>query len=598
MNIQAYPLLRCLALYRRTPWRFALVAALYATVNASLAWQQWLIGRAVHDVQRGVAVVKTPGGGFDASVALYWLGVLAAVVIIRAIIQYGAGILGLLIQQELLSTLREMIFTQVQTLDLTYHWKHGAGEMVTRTTRDADKVRDALTSFWRQVVDTSFAVVAGVGFLFWYDPVLGIVPLVLTIAGIAIFVHQTDHLVTLDRQVGAAYDKVNQDLAEGIYGVRVIKAFAQEPARIARFESQVAVFVNQALAALAYASSRIPLPQLVVASGQVWVLGYGAHLVANAQLNFGELVAALLAVNILVLRIEGIGRIMQTFADARSSAGRIWELLDARATIHSGRNAAPGGTLGAHVDNVRVAPVIGGNPALESCALRIAPREAVALVGATGSGKSTFGSLLPRLIDVDQGEVRIGSDHAGWHDVRALDLDSLRKRVHVVPQEGFLFSDTLAANLRLAAPHATEDDLRWALRQASAEDVLAGLPQGFETRLGDRGVTLSGGQRQRLCLARALLARPALLVLDDATSALDAVTERSILENIRNLRHRQEHQEGNGITLLLITSRLSTILLADRVAVLTGGRIVAQGTHARLVETSHEYRELMGIAHD
>jgi ATP-binding cassette subfamily B protein len=588
-----HPLLRCLALYRRTPWRFALTAALYAAVNFSLAWQQWLVGRAVHDVERGAAVVRTAAGSIDASVALFWLEVLAVVVIVRSAIQYGAAILGLVIQQELLSTLREMIFTQVQNLDLTYHWKHGAGEMVTRTTRDADKLRDALTSFWRQVVDTSFAVVAAIGFLFWYDPVLGLVPLLLTVTGISIFSRQTDHLVSLDRAVGAAYDRVNQDLAEGIYGVRVIKAFAQEGVRVERFEAGVGVFMSHAVAALSYASSRIPLPQLVIASGQVWVLGYGAHLVVSQQLNLGELVAALLAFNTLVLRIEGIGRIIQVFADARASAGRIWELLDARPAISSGNEQLGPGTLGVDIRSVRVSPVAGANPVLDNCSLRIAPGAAVAIVGATGSGKSTVGGLLPRLIDVESGTVLVGSDAQGWHDVRSVRLESLRKRVHVVPQEAFLFSDTLGANLRLAAPGATDEELLHALRLASAEDMLARLPRGFDTQLGDRGVTLSGGQRQRLCLARALLARPSILVLDDATSALDAVTERTILNNIRELRFEQSER----ITLLLITSRLSTILLADRVAVLAGGRIITEGTHAHLARADREYCELMGFEH-
>jgi ABC-type multidrug transport system fused ATPase/permease subunit len=204
-----------------------------------------------------------------------------------------------------------------------------------------------------------------------------------------------------------------------------------------------------------------------------------------------------------------------------------------------------------------------------------------------------MGGLLSRLIDVASGDVRIGSDTQGWHDVRALQLDALRKRVHVVPQEAFLFSDTLGANLRLAAPEATDDELIRALHLAAAEDVLARLPRGFDTQLGDRGVTLSGGQRQRLCLARALLARPSILVLDDATSALDAVTERTILNNIRQLRFGRSER----VTLLLITSRLSTILLADRVAVLAGGRIIAEGTHAYLERANREYCELMGFEH-
>jgi ABC-type multidrug transport system fused ATPase/permease subunit len=240
-------------------------------------------------------------------------------------------------------------------------------------------------------------------------------------------------------------------------------------------------------------------------------------------------------------------------------------------------------------EGVRVDAPGGGNAILAGCDLRVDPGEVVAVVGVTGSGKSTLAGLLPRLIEADAGRVSLGSDAAGWTDVRAFPLADLRRRVHVVPQEGFLFSDSIAANLRLADPRASEDDLRRALRLAAAEDVVAAKPEGLETRLGDRGVTLSGGQRQRLCLARALLARPAILGLDDATSALDAVTERTVLGNLRTL--------GGGVTILVVASKLSTILLADRVLLLEGGRIADQGTHHELLARSAAYRDLVGADH-
>lgn len=587
----SHPLLRCLAVYREMPVRFVITATLFTVVNLSLAWQQWLVGRAVHDVERGAAAVRLADGSLDLSVAWHWLLILVAVATARGMLQYAAGMLALVIGQELLSRIRDRILVQVQRLDLGYHWRHGVGELVTRTTRDADKVRDALVSFWRQVFETALVVVAAVGLLAWYDWRLAAVPLLLTAIGMAIFVRQTDRLVALDRAVGAAYDRVNQDLSEGINGVRVIKAFALEPSRIDGFSRQVDVFVEQARTALAYSSSRIPLPQVVVALGHVWVLGYGAQLVAAGELNLGELVASLLIVTTLVFRVEGVGRVMQVFADARASAARIWELLDAEPAIGAGAEALPAGPLGIRFMDVSVATPGGGNHILEHCSFAIAPGEVVALVGATGSGKSTLASLLPRLLDAEGGVVAVGSEAAGWRDVRRLRLDELRQRVHVVPQESFLFSDTLAANLRLSAPAASAADLHEALRLAAAEDVLARLADGFDTRLGDRGVTLSGGQRQRISLARALLAQPSILGLDDATSALDAVTERTVLTNVRALRQRS----GQSITVLLIASKLSTILLADRVLLLADGRIVAAGTHEQLARERADYRDLLGL---
>lgn len=586
--IEQHPLLRSLAIYREMPWRFTLVAALYVAINLGLVWQQWLIGHAVNDVSAGRAVVRLADGSLEAGLGWYWLGLMLAVALGRGVLQYIASVLSLVISQELLTRLRERILAQVQSLHLGYHWQHGMGEMITRTTRDADKVRDALITFWRQLVETPLVVLATVGLLSWYNPLLGLVPLLLTVTGLWIFVRQTERLVGLDRAVGSAYDRVNQDLSEGIGGVRVIKSFALEQRRIQGFADQVAVFAGLARQALAYSSSRIPLPQAVVALGHVWILVYGAHLVAAGQLSIGELVTSLLIATTLVFRIEGIGRVMQTFADARASAERIWQLLDAPAAIRSGTATLPATPLGLKLEHVSVTAPGGGRDILQACSLSIQPGEIVALVGATGTGKSLLASLLPRLSDVTAGRVLLGSDASGWQDIRELQLGPLRQRVHVVPQESFLFAGTLAANLRLTAPSATDAQLRDALHRAAADDIVQRLPQGLETPLGDRGVTLSGGQRQRLCLARALLGTPDILCLDDATSALDAISERQVLQNLRQLR---------GTTVLVISSKLSTILLADRVLMLADGRITAMGRHTDLQSTNAHYRDLLGIDH-
>ena len=588
-----YPLLRSLAIYREMPWRFLLTALLFIAVSAGLAVQQWLIGHALNDVHSGTAVVRQADGSLDSHVAWSWLWLILGVAAVRGVLQYASGVLSLVLSQELLTRLRERILQQVQGLHLGYHWQHGMGEMITRTTRDADKLRDALINFWRQVVETPLVVLATVSLLIWYNPLLGLVPLLLTGLGFWIFVAQTGRLVVLDREVGAAYDRVNQDLSEGIGGVRVIKSFALEASRIDRFAQQVGFFAEQARLALAYASTRIPLPQVVVALGHVWVLGYGALLVRDGRLGVGELVTSLLIVTTLVFRVEGVGRVMQVFADARSSAGRIWQLLDAQPATVGGTAPLPPAPLGLRLSEVGVSAPGGGRSILEHCSLTLEPGEVVALVGGTGAGKSLLASLLPRLADPQQGRVEVGSAAHGWHDLRELDLGELRRRVHVVPQESFLFSDTLAANLRMAAPQATEEDLLWALRTASADDVLERLPRGLDTALGDRGVTLSGGQRQRINLARALLARPDILCLDDATSALDALSERRVLDNIRDL-HRTH---GHATALLVISSKLSTILLADRVLLLQDGRIADSGRHAQLVERNATYRDLLGIDH-
>lgn len=592
--IKRYPLLRSLLIYREMPWRFVLTGSLFIVVSAALALQQWLIGHALNDVNNGQAVLRLADGSLDASRAWFWLWALLGVALVRGVAQYAGGVLSLILSQSLLTRLRERILQQVQTLHLGYHWEHGMGEMISRTTRDADKLRDALISFWRQLVETPLMVLATVGLLAWYNLWLAFVPLVLTGVALWVFVRQTERLLMLDREVGAAYDRVNQDLSEGIGGVRVIKSFALEAGRIERFSQQVDFFAEQARRALAFASSRIPLPQVIVAFGHVWIFIYGATLVRDGQLGIGEWVTSLLIATTLVFRIEGIGRVMQVFADARASAERIWQLLDTPAAIQSGTQVLSPEPLGVRFEQVTVQAPGGGRSILHDCTFTVEPGEMVALVGPTGAGKSLLASLLPRLADVQHGGVALGSSRTGWRDVRTLDLSALRRRVHVVPQESFLFSDTLAANLRLAAPDASEETLRRGLQLAAAEDVLARLPHGLDTALGDRGVTLSGGQRQRINLARALLAHPDILCLDDATSALDTLTERQVIHNIRNLL------QGNGqaTTLLVISSKLSTLQLADRVLVLDNGHIADSGTHADLAARNGFYRDLLGVDHD
>lgn len=589
--LQRGPLLRCLAIYGEMPGLFLLTVLLLTAVNLALVGQQILVGHAVQEAQRGKLVTVGAGGVLDYDRALFWVALLLTLSLARAAVQYGAGLLSLSIGQALLTILRQRIMEQIQRLDLAYHWRHGVGEMVTRMTRDADKVRDALINFWRQIFETGLIVLISLGLLAFYSPWLALIPLLLLGVGIHMLWSQADALVALDRRIGEAYDAVTQDLSEGVNGVRVIKAFSLGNSRAARFQRHIDLFRTEARAAIRHAARCIPLPQTIIALSHAWVLGFGAWMVSSGSLGLGALIAAMLVVNMLVLRIEGIGRLLQVIADARSSAARIWEVLDTEPMIRSGDALLPEARLGLRLSHVSASPLGDGAAVLHDVSFSIQPGEVVALVGATGSGKSILTALLPRLVEADSGVVELGSDEQGWQDVRGVDLHALRRRVHVLPQESFLFSDTLAANLRLCAADADDRELNDALDQAAASELLGRLGEGLETRVGDRGATLSGGQRQRVCLARALLANADILVLDDATSALDAQTERRAIDNIRNLRIGRAHTP----TMLIVASRLSTALAADRVLVLESGRIIAQGTHDALVEESAAYRGLMGL---
>jgi ABC-type multidrug transport system fused ATPase/permease subunit len=518
-------------------------------------------------------------GAGAAAAVVPWVVALLAVSLGRGVVAWGATVAAMALGQRILSSMRGELFTRVQALDLGFHRRHGVGELVARTTRDSDLVRDALVGGARTLVEVVLVSAGALALLWWYHWLLALVPTVLLGASCVWLARHAAVIQELNRRTDLAYDRMTQDLEEGVRGVRVIKAFALEPARGMRFGRHAGVLARRQVATAVAAALRLPPPQLLVAMGQVWVLGCGAWLASQGVIGVGDLTASSMVILMVTFRVENIGRVLQVFAAARASAARLVEVLDAvPAVARTGSRPLPAGPLGARLEGVRVAA--GPVPILDGVDLELAPGEVVAVVGRTGSGKSTLAALLPRLVDPAAGTVRISGEPA-----RELDLDALRRAVQIVPQEAFLFSDTLAANLRLPDPGASDAVVAAALADACADGVVAGLPDGLAAKVGERGVSLSGGQRQRLCLARALVAGPRILVADDATSALDAITERQVLANLRR----------RGCTTLLVASRLSTVLAADRVALLDGGRIAATGTHAELVAGSAEYRELMGI---
>jgi ABC-type multidrug transport system fused ATPase/permease subunit len=576
----AHPLLRCFAFYRLHPWMTLAVTSAIAVINASGPLSQYLFGRALHDVETGNAFARLADGTLDGQRAWFWAEVLIGLWLVRGVAQYFSTVLSIALGQRLLNSLRSLIFRRVQELDVAYHQRHGAGEIINRATRDSDKVRDAVVGGYRSLVELVIILLSSLGMICWYDWRLAAVPLALVLTAVVIGAAQSDRLVALNRGADEAYDHVAQELSEGVHGVRVIKAFALEKRRIARFVERVGGFAAASRSAVAFTAQRLPLPQLVVALGHPWVLGFGAWLVAHDALNRGELIAATMAMQSMVFRVESISRLVQTFADARASAQRVIELIDAKPAILDGSAPLPQPPLTLQVENVAVKGPE-KEAILDGVELVLNPGELVALVGATGSGKSTLASLLPRLRDPDGGRVLLGGV-----DLRTLRLRELRCAVQVVYQDSFLFSDSLAGNLRMAAPQATDEDLLTALKAAAAEDVLTSLPDGLASRIGERGVTLSGGQRQRVCIARALLAKPAVLCLDDATSALDALTERRVLDGLRARR---------DCAVLMIASKLSTIRQADRVLLLERGRIAAAGSHESLIALSREYRDLLGL---
>ncbi len=590
-----YPLLRSLALYRFMPFRFVLTATLFVIANIGLALQQYSIGHAIDTLKHSERATLFQHAITDPLNPWFWFILLTSIASIRAIIQYLAGLSALTIGQQLLSILRERIFSQVQHLDVSWHWKHGLGEVLSRTTRDSDKLKEALINFWRQVFESSLVVTVTVGLLCWYHPWLGLVPLLFIFLGLWVLFKLTNQLVVLDHQVASAYEKVSDTLAESVNGIRVVKAFQLEEKLLQRFNHAVDLFIHHSIQTIKTSAKRLPIPQVIIAGSYLWVIAFGAYLIGQNQLQVGQFVAAILMANLLVFRIESIGQVLHIFADARSSATRIWQMLDEKSAIEDQQYPLTlqwRDELSIKLENVSFQDKTTKNFILKQCSVEFRAGEIVTVVGKTGSGKTTLMNLLNRFIDPTEGQVLIGSEQMGWTNIKDLSLFELRHWIQIIPQENFFFSGTLADNLRVAKQDATEQEMKEALHLASASELLQRLDNGLDTLIGDKGVTLSGGQKQRLALARSILKNSPILALDDSTSALDATTEKQVLQRLSGLSDDGNHFKK---TIIINSNKQTTIALSDRVIVLDQGHIIAQDTHAELVQNCLFYRELMGF---
>ncbi|MDC5203861.1 ABC transporter ATP-binding protein/permease [Acinetobacter baumannii] len=590
-----YPLLRSLALYRFMPFRFVLTATLFVIANIGLALQQYSIGHAIDTLKHSERATLFQHATTDPLNPWFWFILLTSIASIRAVIQYLAGLSALTIGQQLLSILRERIFSQVQHLDVSWHWKHGLGEVLSRTTRDSDKLKEALINFWRQVFESSLVVTVTVGLLCWYHPWLGLVPLLFIFLGLWVLFKLTNQLVVLDHQVASAYEKVSDTLAESVNGIRVVKAFQLEEKLLQRFNHAVDLFIHHSIQTIKTSAKRLPIPQVIIAGSYLWVIAFGAYLIGQNQLQVGQFVAAILMANLLVFRIESIGQVLHIFADARSSATRIWQMLDEKSAIEDQQYPLTlqwRDELSIKLENVSFQDKTTKNFILKQCSVEFRAGEIITVVGKTGSGKTTLMNLLNRFIDPTEGQILIGSEQMGWTNIKDLSLFELRHWVQIIPQENFFFSGTLADNLRVAKQDATEQEMKEALHLASASELLQRLDNGLDTLIGDKGVTLSGGQKQRLALARSILKNSPILALDDSTSALDATTEKQVLQRLSGLSDDGNHFKK---TIIINSNKQTTIALSDRVIVLDQGHIIAQGTHAELVQNCLFYRELMGF---
>jgi ABC-type multidrug transport system fused ATPase/permease subunit len=375
--------------------------------------------------------------------------------------------------------------------------------------------------------------------------------------------------------------ELTAEVEENVGGIRLVKAFAREERQLDRVRSRAARVFDQSMVSTRLRAFYNPFIGFLPNLGLAVVLLVGGRQAVNGDITVGEFVAFYGYVQVLVGPVRMLGIALGMAQRAVASGARVFEVLDRQPEMTVPDEAPPLPAGDGHVElrDVSFTYVGAEDPVLHGVDLDVAAGRTIALVGGTGSGKSTLVSLLPRLYDATSGSVRI--DGA---DVSQVRLESLRSQVGLVSDDPFLFSDTIRNNIAYARADASQEVVEDAARRADIHDFIVSLPDGYDTMVGERGVTLSGGQRQRVAIARALVMDPRVLILDDATSSVDAATEATIKRALRELME--------GRTTFIIGHRLSTIALADEIVVLEGGGIAARGTHDELVETSERYREI------
>ncbi|OZC77824.1 ABC transporter [Rhodococcus sp. 15-1154-1] len=562
------------------PYRWYFIGSIAASIVATLT------GLVIPLVLQGVIDGPITDGNFA---GVWWPA--ALVLLLGTIDAVGIWIRRYLVSgpsSQFEISARATVFEKLQRLSVSAHEGWESGQLLSRAIADLSSLRRFVAFVGPFIIINSVTLVVGLGVLFLQSWQLGLIMLVTSVPLVVICTRFETLYRVVARDAQDQAGDVTTTVEESIQGIRVLKAFGRSAHLGRRFLREAATLRGTEMKKVRYLavlwSLIVGIPPLGIGA----MLAFGAYSIVQGTMTAGMLVAAMAIVAFLLWPIEAFGFLLAELNNARTAADRYWEIMDTAETITEPDDPVtlPQGTRGVlEFRGVGFAFPDSDAALLTDVDFRIDPGETVALVGVTGSGKTALTNLVPRLFDVTSGSITVDGI-----DIRTMSLADLRSVVSVAFEDPVLFSASVRENVALGRPDATDADVDEALGVAHAREFVDALPWGLDTRIGEQGMSLSGGQRQRLALARAVLGKPRILVLDDPLSALDVGTEALVQ---RDLRRVLTHS-----TTLLVAHRPSTAALADRVLYLENGTIVEQGTHERLLATSTRYRHVMGSLDD
>jgi len=550
----------------------ALVSLLLLTVASAVTPQLFRWG-----IDQGIAKQNL-------QVVLYSAGWLVVAAIARGVFNFGQSYWAEAASQGVVYDLRNKIFSQIQNLSFSYHDQSQTSQLLTRVTSDIEQIRTFLSTSLIQVINSVVTLVAIAIILLVMNWKLALITLtVVPMAGWLLANFLTSN-GALFKQVQEQLGDLNAILQENLLGIRVVKAFVRESIETTRYTAMNDALVRANMKTIRAIRNTFPFIFLLSNLVTLAVFGYGGAEVIGGRFSVGELVAFNSYLLLILQPILLIGFAAPAIAQAAASAERVYEVVDAAVEIRDRPDAVPFETCGGRItfENVSFRYPGATTEALKGVSFETRPNELIAVLGMTASGKSTIMNLIPRFYDATAGSIRIDG-----RDVRDFTLKSLRSHIGIVFQETTLFSGTLRENITYAKPNASTEQVIAVAKAAQMHDFIMGLPDGYETIVGERGVGLSGGQKQRLAIARTLLTDYSILILDDSTSAVDAQTAAQIQTALDELMRQRT------CTSFVVAQRISTVKNADRIFLMDKGRLMAQGTHQELMQTSPLYGAIL-----